>query len=144
VSKKPENSFRESVHGYFDPDALHHDKMSNPYRAGGADDWYSGRGRKSRDLWIEWKFIVVPVRDDTLVNLTAGKKPPLSALQQHWLRERHAEGRNVWVGIGSAKGGILLPGLAWEKPFSAGEFRSILLSRKELAAQIVQFVQGSS
>lgn len=142
---KPENQFRLSVHKYIDPHQVHHEKMSNPYRAGGADDWYSGKPahKKSRDLWIEWKFIVVPVRDDTMIDLVGGKRPPLTPLQQLWLRDRHSEGRNVWVGIGSAKGGIILRDLAWQTPMSAKQFRSMMMPRNELAELIVGFVRGS-
>lgn len=146
MSRKPENTFRASVHKYFDPAALHHEKMANPYSSGTADDWYSGRPHprhgQSRDLWIEWKFVIVPVRDDTLIDLVGGKKPDITHLQQHWLRERYNEGRNVRVGVGSANGGIILADLAWERPIPAGEFRTRMVSRKELADYIVSFVQG--
>lgn len=152
MSRKPENTFRASVHKYFDLAKLHHEKMSNPYRAGGADDWYSGKpqahramtGAVTRDLWVEWKFIVVPVRDDTMIDLVSGKKPPLTALQQHWLRERYNEGRNVAVGIGSAGGGVLLWNLKWEMSIPAKEFRNSTVSRAVLAKQITDFVQGAS
>lgn len=140
---KPENQFRSSVHAYFAWQDLHHEKMSNPYRAGGADDWYSGKGKGSKDLWIEWKYVDLPVRDETVIDLVSGKKPPITHLQQLWLADRYAEGRNVWVGVGSAKGGILLKDLDWLKPLSAGQFRARLQSRRELADHIVHFVRGT-
>lgn len=143
---KPENQFRSSVHRYIDPQLVHHEKMSNPYRAGGADDWYSGkpdpRRGSSRDLWIEWKFITVPVRAETVIDLVNGKKPLLTPLQQLWLRERYDEGRNVAVGIGCSKGGVLLWGTTWETPMTAAEFRGWMQPREELALAITDFVRG--
>lgn len=142
MSAKPENKFQAGVHSYFDPLLVYHEKMANPYRGGTADVWYSGKGRGSKDLWIEWKFLAVPARDTTVIDLVGGKNPAISQLQQHWLKERYLEGRNVWVGVGSTKGGIILMDREWERPLTAGDFRRELMSRKELAAFIVSFVQG--
>lgn len=143
MTVKPENTFRRAVHQHFPPGALHHEKMANPYSSGTADDWYSGKGKNSTDLWVEWKFVVVPVRDDTLIDLVSGKKPALSHLQQHWLKERYEEGRNVCVGVGCSSGGVLLWDRAWETPIPADKFRKLMLSRKELADRITRFVQGA-
>lgn len=144
---KPENQFRSSVHRYIDPLLVHHEKMSNPYRAGGADDWYSGkpdpRYGPSKDLWVEWKFIVIPARAETLIDLVGGKRPLLTPLQQLWLKERHDEGRDVAVGVGSAKGGILLWSKTWETPMTAAEFRGWMRTREELAHEIINFVRGT-
>lgn len=145
MSRKPEDTFRESVHKYFLPSQLHHEKIAKvQYAASGtADDWYSGKGPASKDLWIEWKFIAVPVRDSTIIDLVGGKDPTIRTLQQLWLKDRHAEGRNVWVGVGSAKGGVIFRDLQWETRFITAEwFRAQMLPRKELAEQIVSFVQG--
>jgi len=138
----PENQFIASVHKHIPSAASYKMKNHNQYNGGVADCWYSGKGQLSRDLWIEWKFIIVPRRDHTVIDLTGGKKPALSALQQDWLRERIAEGRNVWVGIGSKDGGMFLKNCAWEAPSNAGIFRLLLLSRKEMAAKITAFVTG--
>jgi hypothetical protein len=91
-------------------------KNHNQYNGGIADCWYSA----TRDLWIEWKFIVVPKRDATVIDLHAGKKPSMSALQAEWLRRRQLEGRNVWVGIGSKDGGVILRDRrVWESSMSS-------------------------
>ena len=136
---KPENQFIDSVHKHLPPESLlHREGMANPYRGGTADCWYSG----VRDLWIEWKFVIIPKRDDTVIDINAGKKPSLSALQKDWLARRHDEGRNVWVGIGSKDGGVFLHHRSWEVPHSAESFRKMLRSRKELAQMITSFVQG--
>lgn len=136
---KPENQFISGVHRYLPPEKhLHREGMANPYRGGTADCWYSGRGPNSQDLWIEWKFVAKPpVRDTTTVHLV---KDYLSALQVDWLRSRHEEGRNVWVGVGSPLGGFFLRSPdEWESPILAGRFKSAVVSRKELAEQIVAF-----
>jgi hypothetical protein len=141
MSAGPENTFIQAVHRYL-PRNLYSMKNHNMYNGGIADCWYSGAGR---DLWIEWKFIVAPKKDDTVVNLHAGKQPSMSALQRDWLRSRFDEGRNVWVGIGSADGGVLFKDpREWETPFTAGEFRKWKKSRLELAAFITGFVIRTS
>lgn len=130
----PENTFIASVHAHLPPPSqLYRMKNHNAYVGGIADNWYSAK----RDLWIEWKFIVVPRRDTTMITAN------LSALQRDWLAERHAEGRNIWVGIGSEKGGIILEHLSWLQPISAKDFRAAMMKRKQLAEYIAAFVQGS-
>ena len=134
---KPENQFIAGVHRYLPPKKqLHHEGMANPYRGGTADCWYSGRGKGSQDLWIEWKFVPrVPTR--AAVDLL---KDYLSELQAEWCRDRFEEGRNVWVGVGCPAGGFFLcsPG-KWETPISADEFKAALITRRQLADQIVGF-----
>ena len=136
----PENTFIASVHKHMPPiDDLYHMKNHNQYNSGIADCWYSGK----QDLWIEWKFIVVPKRDDTMIDLHAGKKPAMASLQKEWLRARYTEGRNVWVGIGSKNGGILFDQpLDWERPFTTAAFCHEIMTRAELATEITNFLQG--
>lgn len=137
---KPETRFYSSVHKHLPPEVLfHREKMTNPYRGGTWDHWYDGA---QRDLWIEWKFIVLPKRDETPIDLCGGKKPPLSHLQQEWGRGREANGRNVWVGVGCSEGGVLLKSRTlWDLPFSTGWFRQQLMDRKHLANEILTFCQ---
>jgi len=141
MSVKPENQFISSVHAHLPPPSeLYRMKNNNEYTAGIADCWYSGR----RDLWIEWKFLVVPARDTTVIDLVTGKKPALSFLQQSWLAQREAEGRNVWVIVGCKEGGVLFcSAKQWGAPMTAGAFRAKLMSRMNLANAITQFVQGA-
>ena len=138
MAAKPETTFIASVHKHLPP-TLYRVKNNNAYTAGIADVWYSG---KDRDLWVEYKFIEVPKRPDTVIDLTGGKNPMLSALQQEWLRSRHEEGRNVGVVIGSKDGGIWLPGLAWDRTIQTKDFLRHLRTRKELAEEIIKEVQG--
>lgn len=137
MSSGPETRFIASVHRHLPPvDEFHREKMANPYRGGTADTWYSG---KRRDLWIEWKWIELPKRPETVIDLTAGKKPSLSVLQQDWIRRRQAERRNVWIVIGSAKGGRL-----WDTipaPERADDFVGWCLSKQQLAQFILDFCQ---
>ena len=137
MSKGPENTFIGSVHKHL-PAKLYHMKNHNQYNGGIADVWYSG----VRDLWVEYKFIVVPKRPDTVIDLLTGKNPAISYLQQEWLRSRHGEGRSVGVIVGSKDGGVWFPGLAWGRTYTADEFRKRLQSRKELAGVIVEKTHG--
>lgn len=132
----PENTFRASVHKHLPVD-LYRMKNHNQFNGGIADDWYSGM---RADLWVEYKFIVVPKLDATEINICGGKKPDLSHLQQEWLRGRHSEGRQVGVIIGCKEGGVWLPGVRWESSINTHYFRHKLLTRVQLAEQIVRLV----
>lgn len=134
MSRGPENTFIAAVHRHL-PVALHHEKMHNVYRGGTADVWYSG----VKDLWVEYKWLDLPKGDNVIVDLVTGKNSPLSALQQHWIRSRQAEGRNVWVIVGTPKGGIVLDGSDWSRPHRTGDLRGRLLSRADVAAMIARF-----
>jgi len=133
----PENIFIGSVHRHL-PAQLYHMKNHNQYNGGIADVWYSGT---RADLWVEYKFIVLPKRDETVIDITAGKTPMLSSLQQDWIQGRVSEGRNVGVIIGCKEGGVWLPSLAWDNPLKTAEFKNRLQSRSELAAVILGLIQ---
>lgn len=130
----PENTFIASVHRHL-PCGLYSMKNHNQYNGGIADVWYSGG---KADLWVEYKFIVVPKRSDTVIDLLDGKNPPISPLQQQWLRGRHAEGRSVGVIVGCKEGGVWFPGVSWDCVYPASVFRAQLLGRKELANILCQ------
>lgn len=112
-------------------------KNHNPYTAGVADCWYSG---DAGDLWVEYKFLSLPKRSSTIVNLYGTDKSLLSTLQEEWLRGRHREGRNVGVIIGTPDGGLWLPGVTWEKPLSSAECASRLLPKTRVAEVITDAV----
>ena len=137
MSRGPENNFISSVHKHL-PAGLYRMKNHNQYNGGIADVWYSG----VRDLWIEYKFIAVPKRPETRIDLLTGKNPAISYLQQEWLRSRHGEGRSVGVIVGSKDGGIWLPGLAWDQTYTAADLLKHLKSRKELADEILEETHG--
>ena len=137
MSQGPENTFIGSVHKHL-PACIYHMKNHNQYVGGIADVWYSG----VRDLWVEYKFIVVPKRPDTVIDLITGKNPAISYLQQEWLRSRHEEGRSVGVIVGSKDGGVWFPGLTWDATYPAKKFLSLLQTRKDLAGTIEKEVQN--
>lgn len=137
MSQGPENTFIGSVHKHL-PAGIYRLKNHNQYNGGIADVWYSG----VRDLWVEYKFIVVPKRPDTVIDLITGKNPAISYLQQEWLRSRHEEGRSVGVIVGSKDGGVWFPGLTWDATYPAKKFLSLLQTRKDLAGTIEKEVQN--
>lgn len=138
MSRGPENTFIGSVHKHLPAD-LYRMKNHNEYNGGIADCWYDGE----RDLWIEYKFIKVPVRDSTVIDLINGKSPAITDLQQEWLKGRHANGRQVGVIVGSEKGGVWFPGISWDRTYTAAEFRSLLVPRAKLADIIYSLTRGS-
>jgi hypothetical protein len=140
MASKPESTFTAGVHRFLPPaDELHREKMHNPYRGGTADYWYSGR---ASDLWVEYKFIMVPSRDDTAISLCSGRNPTLSALQQDWLSRREAEGRRVWVIVGCKVGGVVMRSeTEWRRAWRASEFRHAILNRADIAQEILNCVE---
>lgn len=125
----PENTFIQSVHRHL-PVGLYRMKNHNQYNGGIPDCWYSG---PKGDLWVEYKFTVLPKRMDTNIDIN------LSALQKDWLIKRSAEGRKLGVMIGSKAGGVWLPGLAWDNPLTSAEFCRQTQSRIDLAGVIAEF-----
>lgn len=138
MSKGPENTFIGSVHRHLPVD-LYRMKNHNQYNGGIADCWYSGR---AGDLWVEYKFIVPPKRESTLVDLCSGKNPELSALQQQWLRARHDEGRRVAVIVGCKDGGVIYEQCDWECPRSTESFKRKILTRQNVALWIAERTHG--
>lgn len=128
MASKPETTYTKAVNRLL-PKALHAEKMNNPFRGGTADYWYSG---STDDLWVEYKWLArLPKKE---FDLTAGKEPPLSGLQQKWLRERHDEGRNVAVVIGCPTGGMILRYPDWELPVTP----AFIHSRLDIAGWIIK------
>lgn len=132
MASKPETTFYESIHRHLPPE-LHREKMHNPFRGGTFDQWYSG---KNKDLWVEYKFIVLPKRPATLVVCN------LSKLQLDWGRKRLAEGRNVHVIMGSKEGGVILYPTEWSDSLSAGDFARRTVSRQKIAEWIIHQTGG--
>jgi len=108
-----ESGFIQKVRGGLSK-LIHKEKFSDKFKAGIPDCWYSGpRG----DLWVEYKYSVYPHR-----------KPNLSKHQQQWLKNRHLEGRNVAVIVGTTKGAVIYPGIEWMNYKN----KSTLISFKDL------------
>lgn len=132
----PENRYIQSIHRLL-PARVYRMKNHNPYNAGIADCWYSG---DHADLWLEYKYLCLPKRPSSIVDLCGGKNPPLTDLQQEWLHNRHLEGRAVGVIIGTPYGGLWYPGTSWRKPLSSAECAKALLTKPALAALITNAV----
>jgi hypothetical protein len=132
VSSKPETTFYTAVHRHLHP-RLHREKMFNPYRGGTWDFWFSG---KAADLWIEYKFVVLPKRGSTLISAD------LSALQVDWGKNRIAEGRNIAVVVGCKEGGVILLDEHWTEPMACEEFKARILNRASIAAWITTQTGG--
>jgi len=92
-----EHSFIRSVHRRL-PKEVYRWKINDNFAGGVADAYYSGNGG---DLWIEYKYVKLPKRDDSKVTFGT------SAQQRLWLTERLMEGRNVLLVVGSAEGVLI-------------------------------------
>ena len=130
--RKPETTFRLSVEKYL-PTSLYRMKNSNPYTTGVADSWYSGT---KTDLWVEWKFQILPKRPSTLI---LAKPSPLQCV---WLQARCHEGRNVAVILGCPDGGVVYQALSWAQALTCEQFRMRIKTRRQLAAWIEGEVCG--
>lgn len=126
MARGSENTFIASIHRLL-PKAIYALKNHNEFNGGIADVWYDG---PVGDLWVEYKFIVVPKRDTTTITID------LSELQKQWLRDRYNNGRNVAVIVGCKDGGVWFEDLAWEELVLASEFRRCLVSRRALATML--------
>lgn len=126
---KPETTFIGSVHKHLPPGRKnpYWMKNHNAYTGGVWDCWYSG----AADLWVEYKFIVVPKRGDTMI------LPDLSGLQTDWGRDRLAEGRNLAVIVGCKEGGVIFENLEWEAEIASAAFKVRIMDRRELAQWII-------
>ena len=102
ASLKPETQFIARVHKHLP--TVYKEKMSNPWRSGTADVWYSGA---KGDMWVEYKYLPkLPVRA-TYLALN------LSPRQLKWLADRFSEGREVAVILGTPKGAVFFGGSHW-------------------------------
>jgi hypothetical protein len=139
MASGPETRFIASIHKHLPPvDQFYRMKNNNPYNSGIPDCWYSGK----RDLWVEYKWVDLPKRPDTIIDITAGKEPSLSALQAEWIEQRRLEGRNVWIIVGCSGGGMMLTHDVTPYPLRNDAFWALCWSRSEIAALIHTFCTG--
>jgi len=127
---KQETNFYNRVNKYLDK-YVYYMKNNNPYIGGIPDFWYSKY--EGRDCWVEYKCLdKLPVRDSTQI------KVELSELQLHWIRNRRAEGRNVFVVVGVAGGGgvVMLNG-EWEEAWDCARFKAAMIPVKGIAEHIM-------
>lgn len=112
---------------------IHYEKMSNPYRGGTADSWYSG---PSGDLWIEYKYLERTPQRASVWPANPNEKL-LSKLQVDWLNERYEEGRTVAVVVGCPDGAVVFSDREWEKEYVASCFVSLLRSEADVAEWVL-------
>lgn len=127
---KPENRFTARLEAFLpSKDELYRLKNNHSFEGGVFDKWYSG---DKADIWVEYKYEpIVPVRR----NVT----PDLSELQKKWGRDRHTEGRRVFVIVGCLnKGLILTTPEAWERSYTPEEFAYLLRPVEEIAHWIME------
>lgn len=124
ASTKPENTFIAGVHRHLR--STYVEKMNNPWRAGTADVWYSGA---AGDLWIEYKFIERIPRSNEIL-------PELTPRQSRWLNNRHDEGRNVAVVLGTPRGGVIYRNKEWMEPKDKESLEALLIPKLQIARWI--------
>lgn len=137
MARKPEATYRNSVHKHLDKSIVYFAPMGGSYVAGIPDMYYEG---PAGSLWVEWKnFQVLPSTID-LTKLSSRAK--LSALQQQWLIRGHKNSVKTAVICGSPLGGVVYEDLAWQTPLTKADFIQQALSRKDIALWITQQVAG--
>ena len=120
-----ESQYTAAVHKKLPPE-VYHWKISDRFRGGVADAWYSA----ASDLWVEYKYEDRPF----------GKRytPDISNLQQEWLADRTTEGRNVALIMGSKTGAfIVTKQRIWRKQYTVP---NTLFSKQDVANWILKQV----
>jgi hypothetical protein len=88
------------------------------------------------DMWVEFKFIDKIPKTETF-------RLDLTPRQLEWLRDRHQEGREVYVILGTKDGGVIFSDREWEGIFSQKELLSRVISRKDIAEWIATATHGT-
>jgi hypothetical protein len=124
--RKRENQFVSGVHEYLPPEPkFPRHKTHNPYVAG-IWDWYYAGGL--RTLWVEYKYIDVPKRDDTLVT------PALTPMQVKFGEGLSSCQTALAVVVGCKAGAVIYTDSSWLDAITTAEFRKRIISRRDLAA----------
>jgi hypothetical protein len=134
MSKNPEGRFYEAVEKRLRPYGIHCEGMANPYRGGTPDRYYEG-DRKA--IWVEYKWYdKLPVRG---FDLTAGKSPKLTPLQDAWLERAHDNGVKVYVIVGfpgekrNQKMGLMLGTKTWQNRVEPEDYELFQLPVDDIA-----------
>lgn len=107
-----EHSFIRAVHRRLPADVLRW-KINDSYAGGVPDAFYAGA---ARCLFVEYKFVKIPVRDST--NLRIG----LSEQQKLWLNRMENISQSVAVVIGSEAGALILTNGAWNESINKATY----------------------
>lgn len=121
-----EHGFVKSVHRQLSPDIFVW-KINDTYAGGVPDAFYAG---PARCLFVEYKYVKLPKRSNTLVKTT------LSEQQKLWINRMHNLSHAVAVVIGSDKGCVVLQDKAWNSPLTLASFLPACISVKDVARWI--------
>lgn len=136
--QKPHNTFITNVNKTVESNFYW--KVNADYAPGVPDCFYEG---SQRDLWIEYKYTVMPKRDSTLIKLTDYNKH-MSLNQQKWIKRRYLARGDAWVILGTEqKAGYIFNDLSWKIPISTGDVKAGLLTFKEIAQHINAFINST-
>lgn len=129
MARKPEAQYTSDIKRRLGVD-VYALKLCLPYTAGVADCWYDG---PKRDIWVEYKYLdpIPPIVDPVSL---------LTKLQRDFLEQRHKNGRNVAVIVGSRKGGMIFWGLSWKTPVPREEFLEHAVGKQNIADSLTAFV----
>jgi len=129
----PEQSFYQGVERQL-PESIYRQGMSNRFSVGVPDRYYECL---NSILWVEYKFIQLPKRSNTIIPVANG----LSGPQRNWLMRAYDNNIKTAVIVGTKEGGVFLD---HPKQWSTGflmpkdAFQLLLMSKKDLAKRILQ------
>lgn len=126
---KPETGLYRRINAGI-PKVVHRQKITSLFGNGTPDFWYSGF---KADAWVEYKWVP---------NLSRNGVDPLkllSPLQAHWINCRYAEGRLIFVIIGSPAGCAILDSGRWNHRVAKEEFR---YSPPEISALLLDYLHA--
>ena len=112
------------------PPEIYRWKIMNMMQNGVPDCYFSG---SAGDLWVEVKYVKAPKRETTLIKID------LSDLQRKWLTDRHTEGRNVALLVGSSLGCWLENCPPFDEPLNRNSFT---VSREQVVQWIIRQTLG--
>jgi hypothetical protein len=118
------------------PDHVYRWKINDRFQNGVADAWYCGNG--GNHLFIEYKYVVLPQKDSTLVRVG------LSTLQVDWLTGRQVQGIPCSVIVGSEHGSVWFDDIAEaHHGVSRKEFIDRSVSVQQIAGKIAGICTGA-
>lgn len=123
-----EHSFRKSFERNLKKELSWIWKIHDAFAGGVLDAYYEGY---KNDLWVEYKWVNLPKRNTTIIDLSNPDKY-LSKLQQRWIHRRVALKRDdVVVIAGHAQGCNLYFNEEWLEPRTREDFLARSVSVKE-------------
>ena len=127
-----EHSFVKSIHRSL-PSQIYRWKIHDTYTAGVPDALYAG---PSGILFVEYKWVNLPKRDTTNINLG------LSALQINWLNRFHLYGHSVMVAVGTAYGVLALSDKCWLDNFNNSQVKDLSVTKANFTQLILEATHG--